>query len=103
MFLPSPKISTSYTALMRRFHYLVRVFVFSSAFAAEVRDIGVPAGWTTESVRQEIRPKFTYDPKGGRSGTGSFIIETGQRDGLDGFWTRSFPVEGGKYYSFHGY
>ena len=26
---------------------------------------------------------------------GAFIIQTDQRDGLDGFWKRSFPVEGG--------
>lgn len=72
-------------------------------FAAEVRESGAPAGWTMEALREEIRPKFLYDAKGGRSGAGSFIIETDHRDGLDGFWRRSFPVEGGKHYRFEAY
>lgn len=79
------------------------VLTLASMFAAEVRESSPPAGWTTEAIREEIRPKFLYDSKAGRSGTGAFIIQTDQRDGLDGFWKRSFPVEGGKHYNFHAY
>jgi predicted amidohydrolase len=70
---------------------------------AEVQPPGAPEGWTAEAVREEIRPKFAYHSKGGRDGSGAFIIETDARDGLDGFWRRSFPVEGRKYYKFTGY
>jgi predicted amidohydrolase len=41
-----------------------------------------------------------FDAQGGRSGAGAFVIETDARDGLDGFWRRSFPVTGGRYYHF---
>ena len=87
---------------MRQFNF-VACLVVSTMFAAEVREPGAPAGWTTESSRDEIRPKFSYDSKGGRSGTGSFIIETDTRDGLDGYWKRSYPVEGSKHYQFRAY
>lgn len=82
---------------MRRFVFLALIPAACSVFAVE------PAGWTAEALRDEIRPKFTYDSKGGRSGTGALIIETDERDGLDGFWKRRFPVEGGKYYRFQAY
>ena len=37
---------------------------------------------------------FSFDPKGGRSGKGAMIIESDAREGLDGYWSRSFPVTG---------
>jgi predicted amidohydrolase len=60
-------------------------------------------GWRTGAPREEISPSFRYDAKGGRSGTGAFIIETGAREGCDGYWIRSFPVTGGKYYEFEAW
>jgi hypothetical protein len=62
---------------MRRTFFAFALIGLSNLLAA-------PAGWTTESVRDEIRPKFTYDSTGGRGGSGAFVIETDQRDGLDG-------------------
>src|SRR5688500_2994543 len=59
-----------------------------------------PDGWQRGSPRKEIAPTFHYSAKGGRAGTGAFVIETDHRDGLDGYWTKSFPVTGGKYYEF---
>jgi predicted amidohydrolase len=61
---------------------------------------GAPAGWQTSSPREEIRPEFAFDPQGGANGTGAFIIRTDAREGLDGYWTRAFPVKGGQYYRF---
>jgi predicted amidohydrolase len=58
-------------------------------------------GWTTASPRDEIRPDFAYDPKGGPDGGGCFAITADRREGLDGCWQRGFPVNGGKYYHFH--
>jgi predicted amidohydrolase len=61
---------------------------------------GTPAGWSTSSPRDEIRPAFAYDPKDGPARDGCFIIRADAREGLDGCWTRSFPVEGGQHYHF---
>jgi len=59
-----------------------------------------PAGWSTQSPREEIRPAFSYDLHGGPEGGASFVIAADHREGLDGAWVRPFPVEGGKYYRF---
>jgi hypothetical protein len=48
-------------------------------------------------------PAFSYDPRGGRSGKGVFVIEGDGREGLDGYWSKEFPVAGGKYYRFAAY
>ena len=58
-----------------------------------------PAGWTTAAPREEIRPEFTYEPQGGPDGKGCFVISA-EREGLDGCWTKSFSVIGGKHYHF---
>ncbi|NQT37690.1 MAG: hypothetical protein HQ581_09390, partial [Planctomycetes bacterium] len=67
----------------------------ASAAAAEV-----PDGWSHTAPREEIAPKFTYDPGGGPSRGGSFVIESDGREGLIGRWTKAFPVSGGGYYRF---
>lgn len=57
-----------------------------------------PEGWTTASPRDEIRPTLAYEPSGGRGDKAAFAIKHDQREGLDGCWTKTFPVQGGKYY-----
>lgn len=64
---------------------------------------GAPQGWTVSSPRKEIMPAFSYVKGGGRSGTGSFVIEADHREGLAGSWARTFRVQGGKYYRFVAY
>ncbi|MGH9846355.1 MAG: carbon-nitrogen hydrolase family protein, partial [Blastocatellia bacterium] len=64
---------------------------------------GVPDGWLPASPREEIRPEFAYQPAGGRDGTGSLVITADVREGLDGFWMKSFPVMGGRHYRFLAY
>ncbi len=59
-----------------------------------------PAGWQAASPRDEIRPKFDYKPKGGRDGAGSFLIIADDREGLDGYWVKTFSITGGKNYRF---
>lgn len=59
-----------------------------------------PEGWTTAAPRDEIRPQFAFDPKGGPEGTGCFIIRADEREGLDGCWKKTFSIQGGKYYRF---
>src|SRR5262245_57825819 len=59
-----------------------------------------PDGWTTAAPRPEIRPDFAYEPAGGPDGKGAFVITADRREGLDGWWTKTFPVTGGKHYRF---
>jgi predicted amidohydrolase len=59
-----------------------------------------PAGWEAVSPREEIRPRFSYDPKGGPKAEGSFIIRADDREGLHGYWQKAFLVTGGKHYRF---
>lgn len=57
--------------------------------------------WVATSPRDEIRPEFRIDAKGGPNGTGALCIATDGREGLDGSWTCTMPIVGGKHYAFH--
>jgi predicted amidohydrolase len=61
-------------------------------------DPPAPEGWKTAAPRDEIRPHFAYNPTGGRDGKGSFLIRHDAREGLQGYWVKRFPVEGGRTY-----
>src|SRR5262245_45255493 len=63
--------------------------------------IPVPIGWQIGAPRDELRPRFDFDSTGGPSGDGAFIITADDRDGLHGWWQKTFPVTGGKHYRFH--
>jgi len=58
------------------------------------------AGWTAASPRDEVRPQMEIEPHGGPTGGPSLLIRADARDGLDGCWTRTFPVSGGQHYRF---
>jgi len=60
-----------------------------------------PDGWTTAAPRDEIRPIFAFEAKGGPVGNGCFVIKADDREGLDGCWKKTFPITGGKYYRFN--
>jgi predicted amidohydrolase len=62
-----------------------------------------PGGWTSAAPRQEIRPVFSSPHSGGHGGKPCLAIQHDGREGLDGFWTKTFEVEGGQYYSFHAF
>ena len=70
----------------------------SVTFAAEPT---LPEGWKTLSPREEIRPAFSFEPDGGPKHSGSFVITHDPREGLDGWFQKSFPVTGGESYRFH--
>jgi len=57
-------------------------------------------GWQTVAPRDEIRPAFSFEPGGGPKGAGCFVITDDHRDGLDGWFQKSFAVNGGDYYRF---
>jgi predicted amidohydrolase len=71
---------------------LFSIGIILSADASESR---IEAdGWTSASARDEIRPVFEF--KKDRR----LIIRTDDREGLDGHWTKTFPVKGGEHYRF---
>src|SRR5205814_35949 len=76
------------------FALILLTIVVCSAVASErgSPDSDAPAGWQTFSPRAELRPAFAYERKGGLDGKGCFIIRADAREGLDGSWTRTFPV-----------
>src|SRR4051812_7963189 len=59
-----------------------------------------PNGWKPASPRDEIRPVFVCEPAGGPDKRGCLLIRADSREGLDGCWTKSFPIDGGQYYRF---
>ena len=68
--------------------------------AAEPTNAPPPAGWTSAVIRDEIAPRFRYELRGGPARDGAFVIESDERAGLIGRWTKTFPVTGGTHYSF---
>lgn len=76
------------------------VFAVLIAFSSAQESLPLPAGWTAMSSRDEIRPTFEYDAKGGPNDTGTFIIRHDHREGLDGWFQKSFPVVGGEFVRF---
>ncbi|HEY7116728.1 MAG TPA: carbon-nitrogen hydrolase family protein [Tepidisphaeraceae bacterium] len=72
------------------------------ATAAEQAQSGptAPEGWTGTSPRDEIRPDFSFDPRGGPAGSPALVIRADTREGLDGCWTKTFAIEPGRHYRF---
>lgn len=66
----------------------------------QILPAAAPAGWSSQSPRDELRPEFSYDPQGGPNRKGAFVIEHDKRDGLHGWWQQTLPVTGGKHYRF---
>jgi predicted amidohydrolase len=61
----------------------------------------LPAGWVAKSPRDEIRPNLLFEPAGGPKKDGTFAIKHDDREGLHGWFEKSFPIAGGKHYRFH--
>ena len=57
-------------------------------------------GWTHASPREEIAPAFATQPKGGRDGGPRLLIQADGREGLQGWWKKSFSIQGGRHYRF---
>ena len=61
---------------------------------------GTPVGWTAWAPRDEIRPRFAVDKRGGRTGGGALRIETAGRSEF-GAWRTTIPgLAGGHTYRF---
>jgi hypothetical protein len=50
--------------------------------------------------REEIRPQFQRTETGGKSGHGALAIRADDREGLHGWWQKTFSVTGGHFYRF---
>jgi predicted amidohydrolase len=61
----------------------------------------LPEDWTTAAPREELRPNFKFDPKGGMNGKGAFTITADARVGQHGWLYRPYSVTGGKFYRFY--
>jgi predicted amidohydrolase len=80
---------------------LLSIALASMSFAARFdKPLMPPDGWTAFAPRDEIRPEFAFEAKGGPDGQGCFLIKTDQREGLAGCWKTTLPVTGGKHYHF---
>lgn len=61
----------------------------------------LPDAWQARAPREEIRPQFRYNPRGGPDRSGSLVITHDRREGLDGWFEKEFAVTGGTFYEFH--
>lgn len=57
-------------------------------------------GWQAGAPREEIRPQFSYEPRGGRQGAPALVITSDERQGLNGYWRKTFAVTPGAAYRF---
>lgn len=56
--------------------------------------------WTEHAIRDEIRPLFSRVADSGPRQQGSLVISADHREGLSGYWSRVYPIQGGKHYRF---
>lgn len=79
---------------------LLAILAMTTVWPAMIAAQDAQPGWTTAAPREEIEPLFSYDAKGGRDGKGALVIAADEREGLAGWWQKTFKVEGGKHYRF---
>lgn len=93
----------------KTFGRAVRCAFATAVVSASLAAGGAPAaaaavpgsdGWSTGSPRDEIRPEFACESNDGPDRQPVLIIRAGERDGVDGYWTRTVPVIGGRHYRF---
>ncbi len=89
---------------------VVGCFVILSFFSPSItlaeekqNSISSEKGWSTVAPRKELLPQFRYLPRGGRKDSSQFIIEGDGREGLDGWWEKTFVVTGGKFFRFEAF
>jgi predicted amidohydrolase len=61
----------------------------------------LPEGWAIKSPRDELRPTLLFNSTGGPKKDGALTIVQDDREGLHGWFEKSFPITGGKHYRFH--
>lgn len=62
--------------------------------------IDLPEGWITRSPREEIAPRFSYE-RSDQENNGTMVIRHDDREGLDGWFEKTYSVVGGDWMRFH--
>jgi len=79
--------------------FLAAATLITAGFAASAYAFD-DDGWSQHSVRNELKPQFSYEKAGGPAGQPVLRITSDGRPGLDGAWVKRFPVTGGRVYRF---
>src|SRR4051812_48196278 len=77
----------------------VTAFAWLSCIAFQIRAASADE-WTSTAPREEIRPQFQRIETGGKSGQGALAIRADEREGLHGWWQKTFAVKAGQHYRF---
>ncbi len=70
---------------------------FLFALTVSIAASPTATAWHSSAIRDETRPEFTLATVGDAV---HLSIRTDDREGLDGRWVKTFPIEGGQYYQF---
>jgi predicted amidohydrolase len=93
-----------YSLCVRRFRPALALVLTGglglSLQGAEVFLSACTNGWHAVAAREEIKPSFSFNPRGGPNHQGALVIRADKREGLDGRWEMTLPVTGGQYYRF---
>lgn len=79
---------------------MITVAALGMAAAMADKNTAPAGGWRANAPRDEIRPQFDYLPTGGRDGKGCLVIAADEREGIHGYWKKSFAATGGRHYRF---
>jgi hypothetical protein len=78
--------------------FSIVIFLGFSSWAALQIHAASADGWRTAGPRAEILPQFQHEETGGKSGHGALTIRADEREGLHGWWQKTFSATGGRYY-----
>lgn len=76
------------------------VIALAWSFWAALQNAKSGDEWTSVAPREEIRPQFQHSETGGKSGRGALTICADEREGLHGWWQKTFSVTAGRTYHF---
>ena len=82
------------------FRLVVLSFIFAPANVHAQEPTTAADDWVAKSPRDEIRPAFQKLPAADSHSGVHLVIEADQREGLVGWWEKTYPVRGGRYYKF---
>jgi len=99
-------INSGHCGFKSRDLLLCAIMMLSASFVlADQQNLVIEANsaWTARSPRDEIRPQFTTTADGGPSNGACLVITHDDREGLDGWFQKSFDISGGETYCFQAY
>jgi len=99
-------VYSGHCGIKSRDSLLCAIMMLSASFVlADQQNIAIEASstWTARSPRDEIRPQFTTTADGGPSNGACLVITHDDREGLDGWFQKSFEISGGEIYCFQAF